>query len=273
MNESNAVRTHYALDGLQHRMQTLLQNAGFDGTEPVDWQQFAPVDQFHVGGLEATQALAAALAPSQGESVLDVGCGFGGPARFLAATRGCQVTGLDLTPEYIEIARMLTAKTDLSPLLRFVQGDALALPFADASFDHAWTQHVAMNIADKTGLYREIGRVLKPGGRLAIYDFVQGNGEPVLYPVPWARTPEISFLATPDEMARSLQTAGFRIAAATDLTAFAKASFAALPTDAANPFNLLSVLGEYAKAAVGNLARNIAEGRVALRQVIAEKEA
>ncbi|MDR3670618.1 MAG: class I SAM-dependent methyltransferase, partial [Holophaga sp.] len=105
----------------------------------------------------------------------------------LAAVFGAQVTGIDINPAFVEVARMLAERCGLGERARFLQADALDLPFLDASFDHAWTQHVAMNIADRAGFYGSLRRVLKPGGSLPIYDGVAGDGTPLAFPVPDAQ--------------------------------------------------------------------------------------
>ena len=137
------------------------------------------------------------LAPLASDHVIDVGSGIGGPSRYLAATYGCRVSGVDLTPEFVAAATGLTERVGLTDRVDFRQGSALALPFPDAGFDRAWSQNVAMNIADRPLYYSELRRVLKPGGRLAIQDVAQGPGGPVIFPVMWADRPEISFLRTP----------------------------------------------------------------------------
>jgi ubiquinone/menaquinone biosynthesis C-methylase UbiE len=92
------------------------------------------------------------------------------------------------------------------------------LPFADGQFDAAMTIHVAMNIASKDKIYGEARRVLKPGARFGVYDILQGEGGEVLFPVPWARNPSISHLATPDAMQSLLTGAGFKIVDVHDST-------------------------------------------------------
>src|SRR6202007_2259814 len=124
-------------------------------------------------------------------SVLDVGSGVGGPARFLAATYGCRVTGVDLSEPFVDAARYLTGRTGQGGRVSFEIASALELPFDDGSFDVVLLQLVAMNISDRTRLYRKIRRVLKSGGRFATFDAVSLSAE-LHYPVPWARTPATS---------------------------------------------------------------------------------
>jgi ubiquinone/menaquinone biosynthesis C-methylase UbiE len=142
----------------------------------------------------------------------------GGPARTLVEICGCRVTGVDLTQAFCEAAATLSDWVGLSDRASFRQGDATSLPFPDGEFDAAMTIHVSMNIARKDRVYAEAKRVLKAGARFAIYDVLQGEGGDVLYPVPWAREPSISHLATPDGMQSLLANAGFRIVDVQDST-------------------------------------------------------
>ncbi|HKF62509.1 MAG TPA: class I SAM-dependent methyltransferase, partial [Dongiaceae bacterium] len=182
----DGVRDHYRATGLTQRLKAALAALGPED-RPLTPDQLAALDQFHTRGLAATAELARLAGLTTEMSVLDVGAGIGGPARFLAATLGCRVTGVDLSEPFVEAARYLTERTGQSGQVSFQTGSALALPFAEGSFDAALLQHVAMNIADRPLLYREIRRVLKAGGRFATYDVVLNGAEPH-YPVPWART-------------------------------------------------------------------------------------
>lgn len=113
----------------------------------------------------------------------------------------------DLCPAFIEIGRELTRRAELSDRVRDVLADATALPFEPASFDLVWTQHVAMNIADREGLYAEIARVLAPAGRLAAYDVIEGQARRPYLPAPWARNLAQSFVLNPAAM-RAAMVAG-----------------------------------------------------------------
>ena len=205
-----AVADYYNVGSLGDRILDALQRSGLDldALTPVD---LAPVDEFHMGGRAATAHVIGMMGLAQGARVLDVGSGLGGVARYLAAECGCRATGIDLTPEFVRVARMLTERTGLTDHVDFRVGSALDLPWPAACFDAAVTVHVAMNIADRPGLYAEVARVVRPGGVFAIYDAMKGSNEGMVFPVPWAETAETSFLATPAEMGALLGEAGFEI--------------------------------------------------------------
>ena len=194
-----------------------LQDAGKD-VNSLTREDLSPFDEFHNGGLAATRELASLAGLREGIRVLDVGCGVGGPARTLAAEFGCYVTGIDLTEEFCRAAEMLTARLGMADKVTFRCGSALDLPFDDESFDAVWMQNVSMNISDKSGLYNEIRRVLRPGGRLATQDSLSGPVTPLLLPMPWADDPSINFLIDPERFRQLLEGIGLKEVAWTDTT-------------------------------------------------------
>jgi SAM-dependent methyltransferase len=220
------VADHYRAAGLLDRILAALRQAGKD-LDRLTIDDLAPIDEFHSRRRRATEELAALLAPAATDRVIDIGSGLGGPARYLARTFGCRVSGIDLTEDFVAAATGLTALVGLSAQVDFRVGSGLALPFPDASFDLAWTQNVAMNIADRTAWYQEIRRVLKPGGRLALQDVALASGAPLTFPVMWADRPEISFLRTPEETRSLLEAAGFTVLHWIDTSAAALAEAAA----------------------------------------------
>ncbi len=264
---SERVARHYEKADIVAAIERGLRAAGKDpaNLEPAD---LASIDEFHVRGRAATKELAERLGADATMHVLDVGSGLGGPSRLLAAEYGCRVSGIDLTAAYCEAATVLAGWVGLDGLVSYRRGDALDLPFEDASFDAAWTIHVAMNIADKGRLYTGIRRVLKPGGRFAVYDVVQGAGGEARYPAPWARDPSISFLVTPDELRALLAEAGFEIAGWRDTSELGRDWFrevsARLSEGGPPPLGFHLLLGEGFAEMADNQRRNLEENRIAL---------
>ncbi len=271
---NEAVQTHYTRSDLGDAILAALERAGKD-VNRLTPEDLAPIDEFHIRGRAATLELARAAGLDATKRVLDVGCGVGGTSRCLAREFGCRVTGIDLTDEYCRVAEMLSARTGLAHLVDFRQGDATDLPFDDNEFDVVWTEHAAMNIPDKARLYREMHRVLKPGGTLAIYDVLAGPSGPVLFPVPWARTPDASFLVYPDELRRLLVEADFTVTDWSDTTEAARAWFVSLAErirkEGFPPLGFHVLLGADFQAMAQNQGRNLQEGRIVLGQVVARK--
>lgn len=259
--DTRAVQQHYRRTGLFDLIVDALRQSGKDvgNLSPDD---LAPVDEFHTRGRPATVELAKLVGFTGSEEVLDVGSGLGGPSRFLARTYGCHVTGIDLTPEFVAVAEKLTQLTRLGDKVSYSQGDALAIPFAAATFDVVWSQNVAMNIADRPRLYAEIQRVLRPGGKYALSDVVRGEGEPH-YPVPWAREPGASHLLTEEATRLELERAGFAIVAWENTTARAlAAALERAGTTSLPPLGLHLLFGPDWPAISANILRNYREHRI-----------
>ena len=271
---NEAIQTHYTRTDLGDVILAALEKAGKD-VNHLTPEDLAPIDQFHIRGRMATLELARAAGLDAAKYVLDVGSGVGGTSRCLAKEFGCRVTGIDLTDEYCRAATMLTAKIGLTHLVDFRQGDATELPFDDQTFDIVWTEHVAMNIPDKTRLYKEMHRVLKPGGTLAIYDVLAGPSGPVLFPVPWARTSDTSFLVQPTELRKLLTEAEFTVTDWSDTTEAARTWFVALAEkikkEGFPPLGFHVLMGTDFQAMAQNQGRNLQEGRIVLGQVVAKK--
>ncbi len=267
MDESrNPVAANYTKGGLAEAILAALREAGKD-LEHLTPDDLAAVDEFHGGQRPATVRLAEMVGFTGAERVLDIGSGLGGPSRYLAWRYGCRVSGVDLTAEFCHVAEMLTRLTGLAGRVDYREGNALDLPFEDESFDVVWSQNAAMNIADRGRLYREMHRVLKPGGRLALQEVASGPGGPPHFPVPWARTPSISFLFSPEATRQELEGAGFRVLDWQDTTEASLASAQARLRHADGtppPLGTHLILGPDWRAMAKNSARNLEERRVSL---------
>jgi SAM-dependent methyltransferase len=269
-----SVESHYSRGDLVASILEALRAMGKDPSHlsPAD---LAPVDAFHIRGREATVELAARAALAPGLRVLDVGCGLGGSARYLASEYRCHVTGIDLTKAYVEAATELAALVGLGEMVEFRQCSAIELPFEDGSFDVAWTEHVQMNIADKRAFYRELARVLAPGGRLVFHDVFKGTAGEPHYPVPWAEEGSISFLAGAREVRGILDALGLRIEDWEDTSARSLQWFLAVAEKAKRagpaPLGMHLVMGSTTKAKFANLVRNLQEHRVEVAQGVARK--
>jgi SAM-dependent methyltransferase len=276
MSIAQRVAEHYTRSDLASTILDALRAAGKD-VERLSLEDLAPVDEFHVRGRSATAELASALGLAAGQRVLDVGSGIGGPSRYIAATYHCDVVGIDLTAEYCRAAAVLAERVGLGDRVEYHQGDALAMPFADAGFEVAYTQHVAMNIEDKAQLYAEVWRLLKPGGRFGIYDVLRGEGGDVVYPVPWARDAATSFVVRPAELEALLEAAGFAIVSWRDTAAEARQWIDQMKARMAEPnpppTALRLLLGEDFRAMAQNIFRNLLEDRVRPTEVICRKPA
>lgn len=122
------------------------------------------------GGLREVWSLADGLGLTPNSRVLEIGCGLGGPARFIAERYGCRVTGLDLTSRQLSIAQELTRGLEVEPHVQFVRGDARKLPFANRAFTHIYSNEAFVHVTDKPQSIREAFRVLEPRGVFCVQD-------------------------------------------------------------------------------------------------------
>ncbi|MDF2235503.1 class I SAM-dependent methyltransferase [Albimonas sp. CAU 1670] len=265
--QEGEIARHYANPLLEKRILEGLAAAGGDPSAPEP-EALAAVDEFHTAGRAATLKVLELMDIAPGMRVLDAGCGIGGTARALALEQGVRVSGVDLTQDYVDVARALTARMGLEESCDFHQASVLDLPWPDASFDAAVTFHVAMNIPDRAAFYAEIARVLRGGAEFALFDVMAGpaHGEGTLYPLPWAQTPATSFLRTPDETAALLEGAGFGIVHRVSLkdfaTEFFRKAFARAPGDGPPPLGLHLLTGEDAPAKFRNYLANLEADRL-----------
>jgi ubiquinone/menaquinone biosynthesis C-methylase UbiE len=276
MTTSADIPAHYSRGKLMERLRAALVDEGVDPDHPTI-ESLGPFDHFHGRGVEATEELASLVPVEAEDHVLDIGSGIGGPARYLAHRFGCRITGIDLTPEFCDVARVLTRAVGLDDRIVFKQGDALRMPFADATFDGAYSMNVSMNIADKARLYREIHRVLKRNAWLVLSEIAQGPGGEPDYPTPWAKTSETSFLATPAQTRQTLEVSGFDIVRSRETTeqalAFNAHSRAMVERGEKPPHRAVWLIhGDFSTEMAANTGRGLAEARLVPIEIICQKQ-
>ena len=273
MSVETDVAGHYTEGTLEQRIFAALRQAGKD-PDRLDPDDLAPVDEFHHGSQAATAAFAPRLGLQPGMHLLEIGSGIGGPARYFARHHGCRVTGIDLTEEFVAVARSLTSRLGMDGQVGFEQGSALIMPFAASSFDVATLLHVGMNIAEKDRLFSEVRRVVKPGGIFGIYDQMREADGELAFPVPWASVPQTSFVETAVTYKRLLTEAGFEILWERSCREGALASFnqqtKAQPTsDALPPLGVHITMGPRAAEKIANHRSNTERGLLAPNEIVA----
>lgn len=269
-DKSEAARKHYEGSAEQQdlvsRVERLLEELS-DG--PMTSEKLAGIDQFHSGGLKTTADFLELLDLSAESRVLDAGSGLGGPSRYAAEKYGCHVTGVDLTESFVTVAKLLANRSGLTDRLDYEVGNLLALDLAAESFDVVYTQHVVMNIANRSRVYEEISRVLKPGGQFGFFDVLAGDeGQVPTYPVPWAERAEDSVLLTEAQTRSVLNDAGLKIDVWQDVTQELIEWFDRFQLPAVQAANqgptLKLVMGDRFGKMAENFARNLRENRVRL---------
>ncbi len=264
------VQTHWTRPGVLARIDAALAELGHD-PQKIDPEILAAVEHLHSGGLATTRDQVERIALTRDSRVLDIGCGIGGPARYLAHRYGCRVDGIDLTPELIETGRLLTERCGLADRVVLQLGNALDLPYPDRTFDVAWCQNVTMNIADKARLLAGVYRVLKPGGLFTSTEFSIGPGGDIIFPVPWAYDASISFLDPENVMRAQFRTAGFRVREWIDYSDTVIRNYERMLRSPPGKLTVRLVFGDDAQERQRNVQRNLSERRVIYWMIVAER--
>ena len=268
------IHAYYSPNDLYDRIIEGLNEIGKDLSK-ITLDDLQPVDEFHIRGDVATKELIGLSGFTSEMHILDVGCGVGGSTRRLSDKTGCRVTGVDLSDEYIDAAVRLTQLLDMQERVKFHAASALDLPFDDNSFDGAWSIQMGMNVEDKSGWLKELHRVVKPTGRVVLYEVCANKNTPVYFPVPWAQSSSISFLVEPDMFRELIFDAGFEIDVWNDKTDLAQKAFAHMQDPVGDPelpeLGVHLLVGNDIRTKAYNLRRNLDEERVSLIEAVAIK--
>ncbi|MFK7803216.1 MAG: class I SAM-dependent methyltransferase [Anaerolineae bacterium] len=277
MSNQQNIGDHYAQATLLSAIKAGIAKLG-KTNETVQVEDLAPVDEFHIGGRQATVHLMNQLGFGPEDHVLDVGCGLGGAARFVASATQAKVSGVDATADYVSVGNVLNGWVGLDDQIKLLEGFAQSMPFDGEMFDGAYIIHVGMNFPDKVEAYREINRVLKPGALFGIYDIMQKDPGEIAYPVPWASEPSLSHLRTADAYQDALTSAGFKVLNVNSRYDFALDFFAQIRAKAVAggnsgpaPLGLHLLMGESTPAKIGNMVGNLQNGLIAPVEIIAQK--
>ena len=194
---------------LYSRINQAMSDSGLNNKK-LEIEDLFPIDQYHARGIGATKDLGKRMPITKNQKILDVGCGLGGPARYYAKEFKCHITGVDITPSFIEIGNNFNRLTSMSTMVDLYVGNGEKLEFEDEVFDGAYTQHVTMNISDRMKFFSEIYRVLKKGSFFAFTEHGLGpEGDPI-FPLPWADNQEMSFLLPLENTNAILKEIGFQ---------------------------------------------------------------
>jgi SAM-dependent methyltransferase len=271
---SKSISEHWGTGDVYARIMKAMQAASIS-PDAVTVEQLAPLDHFHACGFPATVELADALPIQPGHHIVDIGCGIGGPARYLAQRFGCRVSGVDITQPFVEAANRLTTLLKMERQVEIELGDGQHLPYGEAMFDGAYTQHVTMNIADRALFFGEAFRVLRPGAFFAVTEHGLGPEGSPHYPVPWSEDGSGSYLVRPADTVTYLNEVGFVDVKLEDTgakylqgyrRAIELAAQGALP-----PLGVHVLMGQMAPEKTRNAARNIEERRTHPIQIICSK--
>ncbi|MCR9109942.1 class I SAM-dependent methyltransferase [Marivita sp. XM-24bin2] len=274
MTDAQAISDHWGTGDVYARILETMKLAGID-PKTVTVEQLAPVDHFHARGFPATVELADALPIKEGDRLIDIGCGIGGPARYFAKRFNCHVDGIDITAPFVDAANKLSALVGLEALVACRHGDGQNLPFPDATFDGGYAQHVTMNVPDRNLFFQEAFRVLKPGAFFALTEHGLGEVGAPHHPVPWSQDGSGAFLMRPADTIAALQDTGFTRINVTEtgekyLQGYERAIELAKTGDMP-VFGSHILLGKLAPQIVQNAARNIEERRTQPIQVVCFK--
>jgi len=272
MSVERSVAQHYTQGSLAETILGALRGMGKD-PDRLAAADLAPVDEFHIGGRQATIDFAAQMGIRPGMRLLDIGSGLGGAARYFAGEQGCTVAGIDLTDEYVRVANDLARRAGLDSAVSYRQGSALDLPFDAKSFDGAYMLHVGMNIEDKARLFAGVHRALKPSGVFGIYDVMRTGAGDFSFPVPWATTPATSFVGTPADYRQLLENAGFEVVKDRGRRDFAIDFFQQMRARAAQsggppPLGLHILMGADFAAKTANMIDNLQRGLIAPTEIV-----
>tara|TARA_B100000886_G_scaffold109746_1_gene73505 strand:- start:72 stop:896 length:825 start_codon:yes stop_codon:yes gene_type:complete len=208
MVNSSELENFWTRGDIHSRINKAMSQAGLNDKK-LEIEDLFPIDQYHARGIAATVDLGKRMPIQKNQNIIDIGCGLGGPARYFAKQFQCYITGIDITPSFVEIGNKFNKLTSMSNSVSLQVGDGENLNFENETFDGGYSQHVTMNIKNRKKFFLEAYRVLKKGTFFAFSEHGLGPERNPIFPLPWADTSEMSFLLSPESTISILKEIGF----------------------------------------------------------------
>lgn len=196
-----------------------LSTLGFDEGSAITVDDLARFDQLHYHGVESVQYGIERLAVTQDADVLEVGAGWGGPSRYIAAKSGARVTALELQEDFHRTGESLTARCGLSQKVTHQHGDFLTQDYGTARFDHVVSWLALYHIPDRDFYTSKIHALLKPGGTFFVEDLMQGSAFSSADAGLLNRELFANSMVSETAYIESVTRAGFTVLEATNMTA------------------------------------------------------
>ena len=272
--DNSEVIGHYKGAGLYDSILEGLKKSGIELND-IASDHLSAADEFHIGGTEATKFVADQLGEISNQKILDVGCGIGGPARFIANKTECQVVGIDLTPSFVKTGNALTDLVSMRNSVNLIEGNAADMSSYPDSYDAAYMMHVGMNISDKRSAFEGVSGALKTGSRFVIYDIMRMKEGQLTFPLPWASKGKGSAVDSPANYASILESVGLKVIDIEVKKEFAVEFFQNMMKRMEGgppPLGLHLVMGQDTPIKVQNVHKQIVEGLIAPVLMVARKD-
>ncbi|BBK33309.1 methyltransferase family protein [Stella humosa] len=271
---TDPIASHWGAADIHERILDAMRASGLSaGTATIE--QLAPVDHIHARGFAATKELADSLPIRSGDRIVDIGCGIGGPARYLADRFGCHVEGIDISEPFVDAGNRLSEMTRMRDRVTIRYGDGQKLPYADESFDGGYAQHVTMNVPDRDRFFAEAFRVLRPGAFFALTEHGLGAAGTPHHPLPWSEDGAGAYLLPPEQTVALLGAVGFQmievVETGIDYLQGYRKMISLMDNGALPPLGVHIILGPAASEKIRNAARNIEEFRTRPVRIMCRK--
>ena len=195
-----------------------LEAMGYANGSPLTVDAVSAFDQLHYHGADSVRYGVGQLGIDANGRVLEIGAGWGGPSRVIAAATGARVVALELQPDFHSVGESLTARCGLADLVSHQRADFLTVDYPAGSFDHAVSWLALYHIPDRAAYTAKIHHLLRPGGMLFIEDLMQGTAYAAADAETLNRELFSNSMVSAADYVESVERAGFEVVAADTMT-------------------------------------------------------